>query len=126
MEFGCQDADTYTKGDLVSLESGEIDVSVTDDPGILGVCLETGVATGVATTGTAMKVVVDEDAIYGVYDASARLKGAQLDIAGTTGAMTVATDSNHDLQVYAPSSATEETLVCIVHGAHPDNITKTA
>jgi hypothetical protein len=126
MDFVAADAETLTKGDLVTLVSGELDLAATDDAGILGMCLETAACTGVADTGTKVKVIVDDDAIYGVYDANARVKGAQLDISGATGAMTVATDSNHDLQVYAPSSASEETLVCIVHGSHPDTITKTA
>lgn len=123
MEFVAADAETLTKGDLVTLVSGELDLAATDDAGILGVCLETEACDGSADK---VKVIVDVDAIYGVYDANARAKGAQLDISGATGAMTVATDSNHDLQVYAPSSATQETLVCIVHGSHPDTITKTA
>ena len=113
-----KDSETLTKGDLVTLESGEIDLAATDDSTILGVVLNTAAGTDSTTT---YEVIVDADAIYGVYDASARVKGATLDISGTTGAMTVAASSNADLTVYAPSSASDETLVMITHGEHADN-----
>lgn len=113
-----KDSETLTKGDLVTLESGEIDLAATDDSTILGVVLNTAAGTDSTTT---YEVIVDADAIYGVYDANARVKGATLDISGTTGAMTVATSSNADLTVYAPSSASDETLVMITHGEHADN-----
>ena len=113
-----KDTETLTKGDLVTLESGEIDLAATDDSTILGVVLNTAAGTDSTTT---YEVIVDADAIYGVYDASARVKGATLDISGTTGAMTVTTSSNADVTVYAPSSADQETLVMITHGEHADN-----
>lgn len=106
-----KDSETLTKGDLVNLEAGEVDLAVTTDTAILGVVLET--KTGVDST-TRIDVIVDHDAVYGVYDANARLVGATLDIAGATGAMTVATSSNTDVVVVAESSATEETLVMIL------------
>jgi len=113
-----KDTETLTKGDLVNLESGEIDLAATNDNALLGVVLNTAAGTDSTTT---YEVIVDADAIYGVYDASARVKGATLDISGTTGAMTVTTSSNADVTVYAPSSADEETLVMITHGEHADN-----
>ena len=118
-------AATRHKGDILTLASGECELTATDDAGILGVCLETKACDGVATTGTKLEVITDWDAVYGVYDANARVMGAPLDIAGATGAMTVAGDANHDLRVVAPSSATEETLVMITHGAHYTNLQKT-
>lgn len=111
-----KDNETLTKGDLVNLESGEIDLAASNDTGILGVVLETKAGTDSTTT---YKVIVDSDAVYGVYDANARAIGATLDIAGTTGAMTVAASSNVDLIVVANSTASEETLVTIAHGEHP-------
>lgn len=111
-----KDDETLTKGDLVNLESGEIDLAATNDTGILGVVLETKAGTDSTTT---YKVITDADAVYGVYDANARAIGATLDIAGTTGAMTVAASSNVDLIVVANSTASEETLVMIAHGEHP-------
>ena len=113
-----KDTETLTKGDLVNLDSGEIDLAATNDNALLGVVLNTAAGTDSTTT---YEVIVDADAIYGVYDASARVKGATLDISGTTGAMTVTTSSNADVTVYAPSSADEETLVMITHGEHADN-----
>ena len=113
-----KDTETLTKGDLVNLESGEIDLAATNDNALLGVVLNTAAGTDSTTT---YEVIVDADAIYGVYDASARVKGATLDISGTTGAMTVTTSSNADVTVYAPSTADEETLVMITHGEHADN-----
>ena len=113
-----KDTETLTKGDLVNLEGGEIDLAATNDAALLGVVLNTAAGTDSTTT---YEVIVDADAIYGVYDTSARAKGATLDISGTTGAMTVTTSSNADLTVYAPSAADEETLVMITHGEHADN-----
>jgi hypothetical protein len=115
---------THTKGDLVMVEgvTGEVLIAATNSKLILGVVQATVAATDSTTLVT---VIADEDAIYGVYDASARHINAPLDIAGTTGAMTIATDTNHDLLVIAESSATEETLVMIMHGAHPLNVTTT-
>lgn len=123
--FVAASAATYHKGDLVSLSSGEAEIAATDDKTFLGIVTETKVCTGVATTGTQIEVITDPDSIFGVYDAAARIYGAPLDIAGATGAMTVATDSNHDLKVIAASSATEETLVTFFHGAHVLTVTVT-
>jgi hypothetical protein len=124
-DFVATSAATYHKGDMLSANSGEVEIAATDAAvPFLGVCLETAVCDGTATTGTKVKCIVNEDAIYGVYDANARVKGAKLDVSGATSAMTVATDSNHDFIVYAPSAATEETLVCFNHGVHLDAVTK--
>lgn len=114
----CKATATLTKGDLVNLESSEIDLAATNDNALVGVVLET--KAGVDST-TIYLVIVDDDAVYGVYDPNARAIGATLDIAGTTGAMTVASSSNVDLMVVANSSASEETLVKIAHGEHFKN-----
>lgn len=113
-----KDSETLTKGDLVNLESGQIDLAASNDAALVGIVLETKAGT---TAVTEYEVITDSDAVYGVYDANARLIGAQLDIAGATGAMSVTTDSNHDVQVVANSSASEETLVMIAHGEHFTN-----
>lgn len=110
-----KDTETLTKGDIVNLESGEVDLGATGDTGFLGACLETKAHTD-STTST--EVIVDDDAVYGVTDANARKIGATLDISGATGAQTVATSSNQDFVVVADSSATEETLVRINPNAH--------
>lgn len=115
VKFLFKDTETLTKGDLVNLESGEVDLAATNDAALLGIALET--KAGVDST-TYIECITDEDAVYAVYDANARKIGDLLDLAGATGAMTVATDSNHDLRVVANSSAAEWTLVMINRGEH--------
>ena len=110
-----KDTETLTKGDLVNLETGEIDLAATNDTNLVGIVLETKAGTDSTTT---YKVITDWDAVYEVYDANARAIGATLDITGTTGAMTVAACSNVDLIVVANSSASEPTLVMFSHGEH--------
>ena len=110
-----KDTETLTKGDLLNLETGEVDLGATNDTTFAGVALETKAGTDSTTR---ILVITDWDAVYEVYDANARLTGATLDIAGTTGAMTVAASSNVDLMVVAESTATEPTLVMIAHGEH--------
>lgn len=111
----CKDTETLTRGDMANLESGEIDLGATGDTNFLGMIAET--AAGTDST-TRFRVIVDADAIYGVYDPVARVKGATLDIAGATGAQTIATSSNKEFVVYADSAATEETLVVFNVGKH--------
>lgn len=110
-----KDTETLTKGDLVNLETGEIDLAATNDTNLVGAVQETKAGTDSTTT---YKVITDWDAVYGVYDPNVRAIGATLDIAGATGAMTVAASSNVDLIVVANSTAAEETLVMIAHGEH--------
>ena len=110
-----QDTETLTKGDIANLETGLVDLAVSGDSVMLGVVQE--VISGTAST-TRIRVIVNPDAVYGVYDANARLAGATLDISGATGAMTVAATGDADLTVVAESTATEETLVMISHGEH--------
>jgi hypothetical protein len=110
-----KDTETLTRGDMVNLETGEIDLGATGDSNFLGMVLETQAGTDSTTRA---RVIVDADAIYGVYDANARLKGATLDISGATGAQTIATSSNKEFVVFAESAATEETLVVFNVGKH--------
>jgi hypothetical protein len=105
-----KDTETLTKGDLVNLETGEVDLLATADTNALGVVLET--KSGTDST-TRIKCIVDADA---------RLLGATLDVAGTTGAMTVATSSNKNFVVARESSATEPTLVKFNVGKHAFNV----
>lgn len=113
-----KDTETLSKGDLANLESGEIDLAATADTNLLGVILET--QAGVDST-TKARVITDADAVYGVTDANARVKGATLDLSGSTGAQGVTTSSNKEFVVVAASSATEETLVRINVGKHHNN-----
>lgn len=114
-----KDTETLTEGDMLNLESGEVDLGATADTNFLGVCLG---PTGAAVDSTTdISFIRDADAVYGVTDANARLAGATLDLSGATGAQTVATSSNKEFVVVAPSSATEETLVKFNVGKHHDN-----
>lgn len=104
------------KGDLVNLESGQADLAVTTDGNLLGVVLET--KAGMTAGTTRINVITDADAVYGVTDANARAIGATLDIAGGTGAQTVAASTNKEFVVMADCTAAEETLVKINPDAH--------
>mgnify|MGYP001594111079 FL=1 len=103
-----KDTETLTKGDLVNLETGEVDLLATADSNALGVVLETVAGTDSTTR---IKVIIDEDAVYSVTDNTARLLGATLDVSGATGAQTVATSSNKEFVCARESSATAPTLV---------------
>lgn len=115
LDLTFKDSETLTKGDIVNLESGQVDLGATNDDGLVGVVLETKAGT---TAVTRIKCIVDEDAVYSVSDANARLAGATLDLTGATGAMSVTTSSNKDLLVARESSATEPTLVRINPNHH--------
>lgn len=113
--FKFKDTETLTKGDMLNVESGEVDLAATNDTAFVGIALNT--KAGVDST-TEIEVIVDDDAVYAVYDANIRLIGATLDIAGATGAQTVAASSNADFMVVANSTATEWTLVRIKAANH--------
>lgn len=127
-EFLTKDTETLTVGDMLNEESGEVDLAATNDTKMLGplegasapssnVTGQPGRITAVDST-TYVKAIVNPDAALVVVDAVARVAGVQLDIAGATGAQTVATDSNHDLFVLKDSAATEDTLVKVAEGEH--------
>lgn len=110
---------TLSAGDLVYESSGQILLGATSQTKFLGLCLETKAGTSGTTK---YRVIVDADAIYGVYDNNARVKGATLDISGATGAQTVAASSNKEFVVYATKkNASDETLVTFNVGKHLDN-----
>lgn len=113
--FLFKDTETLHKGDLLNVESGEVDLAATNDGGLLGIANETKAGTDSTTL---IEAITDADAVYSVYDPNVRKMGDILDLAGATGAMTLATDSNHDLRVVANSGADERTLVMINEGKH--------
>lgn len=117
--FKSKDTETLTKGDMVNLEGGEIDLAATNDAALIGVIATPPGATAAVDSTTEFQVITDDDAVYAVYDANARAAGATLDISGATGAMTVTTTSNADVVVVAPSTADEWTLVRIIPANHP-------
>lgn len=100
------DAEVLSKGELVNLESGELDAGATADTALVGACVEDCDNTA---DGLSCAVITNQDAVYSVVDNNARLVGATLDIG--SGGLTVAADSNSDLIVVKTSTATEPTLV---------------
>lgn len=110
-----KDTETLTKGDMLNLESGEVDLGATNDTTFIGIALETKAGTDSTTT---IEVITDFDAVYAVYDANARKIGDFLDLSGTTGQQTVTTASNNDFIVVANSTALEWTLVRVNTGEH--------
>jgi hypothetical protein len=120
---------TLTKGDIVTLTSGEIALGATNDTTFAGLFVgpedptdatdgQPGVVAGVDST-TLVRVIINPDAVYGVDDNNARLAGVNLDIAGATGAMTVAAQSNSDLLVVERKRQNaDETRVMIAPGEH--------
>ena len=110
-----KDTETLTRGDLLNLEAGEVDLGATADANLLGVAQQT--KAGVDST-SLIEVIVDEDAVYSVTDNNARSIGDTLDVAGATGAQGVAASSNKEFVVVRKSSATQPTLVRINQDAH--------
>lgn len=113
-----KDTETLTAGDMLNLETGEVDLGATADTNFLGVCLETVAGTDSTTR---VRCITDADAVYSVVDNNARVVGATLDLAGATGAQAVAASSNKEFVVVADSGATEETMVRFNVGKHHDN-----
>ena len=111
-----KDTETLSNGDMVNLESGEVDLGATGDTNLLGV-IESATVAAVDST-TDITYIADGDAVYSVVDNNARLKGDTLDLTGATGAQGVTTSSNKEFVVQAPSTATQPTLVRINTGKH--------
>jgi methionine aminopeptidase len=110
-----KDTETLTKGDMVNIETGEADLGATADTALAGVARET--KSGTDST-TLIEIYWALDAVYSVYDANARAYGATLDLAGTTGAQTVAASSNADFVVIGGLNADERTQVVINSTKH--------
>lgn len=109
VEIVAKDTETLSKGDWANLESGQLDLGATADAALIGVIQETKACTSAVTK---VKVIVDTDAYYGVYDNNARTIGDTLDLSGATGAQTVASSSNKEFIVIATKvNASDETLV---------------
>jgi len=129
--FFMKDTETLTKGDLVNLESGEVDLAVTSDTAILGQFLgpdrpadgkvdNPGVVVGTDST-TRVRVLTSPDAVYeDKDDTNARNAGATLDISGATGAMALAASSNTDVVVIGKKEqSSDPTRFKILDSLHP-------
>lgn len=107
---------TLSVGDMVTETGGKLVLAATGGSKFMGVIRQT--AAGTANV-TKYEVIVDPDAIYSVYDNNARVLGATLDIAGATGAQTVAASSNKEFVVYATKlNNIDPTLVVWNTGKH--------
>jgi hypothetical protein len=106
-------SEVISKGELCSIDTGEVDAAATNDTTLLGAAVE---ACDNTADGLLVKVITNIDAVYEVTDANAREIGATLDIG--SGGLTVASSSNVDLIVVEKSSATQPTRVRIVPGEH--------
>lgn len=110
--FVVADAEVLSRGELVNLESGEVDAGASGDTALVGIATE---AVDNTDDGLSVKCIINPNAIYSVEDANVRAAGATLDIA--SGGMGVTTTSNADLLVVADSAADEPTLVTFA-GSH--------
>jgi hypothetical protein len=110
LTFLMKDTETLTRGDMLNLESGEVDLLATGDTGAVGIFVgpenpddavdgKPGTLAGTDST-TIVKAIVNPDAVYAdANDTSARLAGALLDVSGATGAQTNAASSNNEFVV---------------------------
>ena len=128
--FYMKDSETLTVGDMLNLESGEVDLMVTTDVAAVGVFVgpenpddavdgKPGTVAGTDST-TIVLAVCNPDAVYAdPNDTSARQPGALLDISGTTGAQTIAAASNNEfVVVQRKMQAADETLVQFTAPTH--------
>ena len=132
-DFYMKDTETLTKGDLVNIEVGEIDLAVTNDTDFAGAFLGTvnpdderdtahartpGKVAGTDST-TKVRVIISPDAVYSTADNNDRDAGATLDISGATGAMTVVATVNADVVVVEDKNANgDPTFVLLSHLNH--------
>ena len=130
LTMAMKDTETLTRGDMLNVESGEVDLCATGDAAIAGVFVgpenpndavdgKPGTVSGTDST-TIVKVIVNPDAVYAdANDTSARLAGAPLDISAATGAQTVAASSNTEFVVVERKrQSTDETRLMICSSAH--------
>ena len=130
LTFLMADTESLTRGDMLNVASGEVDLAATADVGLAGIFVgpenpddavdgKPGTVAGTDST-TLVKVIVNPDAVYAdANDTSARLAGALLDISGATGAQTVAASSNTEFVVVERKrQASDETRLQICSTSH--------
>ena len=130
LTFLMKDSETLTRGDMLNLESGEVDLLVTTDVAAVGIFVgpenpddatdgEPGVVSGTDST-TIVKAIVNPDAVYADRnDTSSRLAGALLDISGATGAQAIASASNNEFVVVERKrQSSDETRVMFTAPTH--------
>ena len=130
LTFVMKDTETLTRGDMLNIESGEVDLAATADVAIAGIFVgpenpddavdgNPGTVSGTDST-TIVKCLVNPDAVYAdANDTSARAAGATLDISGATGAQTVAASSNTEFVVVERKrQSSDETRLQIASTSH--------
>ncbi len=130
LTFLMKDSETLTLGDLLNLESGEVDLLATGDTAAVGLFVgpddpddavdrKPGTVSGTDST-TVVRAIVNPDAVYAdVDDTNARLAGALLDVSGATGAQAIASASNNEFVVVArKKQSSDETLVQFTAPTH--------
>lgn len=130
LTFLMKDTETLTRGDMLNIESGEVDLAATADVALAGIFVgpenpddavdgKPGTVSGTDST-TVVKCLVNPDAVYADgNDTNARLAGATLDISGATGAQTVAASSNTEFVVVERKrQSSDETRIQIASTSH--------
>ena len=130
LTFLMKDTETFTRGDMMNIESGEVALAAPADVALAGVFVgpenpddavdgKPGTVSGTDST-TIVKVIVNPDAVYAdANDTSARLAGALLDVSGATGAQTIAASSNTEFVVVERKrQSSDETRVQIASTSH--------
>ena len=130
LTFLMKDSETLTLGDLLNLESGEVDLLATGDTAAVGLFVgpddpddavdrKPGTVSGTDST-TVVRAIVNPAAVYAdVDDTNARLAGALLDVSGATGAQAIASASNNEFVVVArKKQSSDETLVQFTAPTH--------
>lgn len=106
-------------GCLVNMESGTVDLAVTNDTKLVGLVLAPEDPThnlAALPEGASVMVITDADAVYRVADANARNAGATLDLAA--GAKSLAASTNADVVVTTNSTSAQNTHVQISRANH--------
>lgn len=133
LTFRAADTETLTKGDIMNVESGEVDLAASADTGLAGALVgafdpkDERDSNGDPTPGviaatdsvTRLKVIVNPDAVYAVDDDNASNAGASLDLTGATGAQGLAASGDNEFVVVATKEqSTDKTLVMIQPAVH--------
>ena len=116
-DLALMDGELLSQGDMLAMTDGKVRLAAAGDAMLVGAAVET--LDGSAST-RFIRAIVDADAVYAVEDPLVRRKGATLDLAGASGAQTLAASAKADFIVDVGSSAVEDTLVRFNVGRHYD------
>jgi hypothetical protein len=108
------------KGDTVNLAAGSVALGATGNTNFLGVAIS-DFAGNTGGKSLRVPVIIDPDAVFAVADANARKIGDTLDLAGASGAQTIAASSNKNFVVVEDKTSNEPTKVRFNVGQHHYN-----